>query len=116
MEFYPTIMEAILDNATSLTKQHIKISDKDLQIIKHCRESLLYHEKEAWKKKNSDNCFDVTMDSYNRAEVCELVDTLVLSTLPNSILKENSSLNRDDGLIQMRNENGQNQKRGIKIF
>ena len=120
LEFYPSITETILDNALSFTKQHVEISDKDLQIMKHCRKSLLCHENEAWKKNNSDNCFDVTMGSYNGAEVCGLVGTLVLSTLANSILKGNSVLYRDDGLILMRNENGQKtdkiRKEVIKIL
>ena len=107
MEFYPSITETTLDNALSFTKQHVEISDKDLRMMKHCRKSLLCHENEAWKKNNSDNCFDVTMGSYDGAEVCELVGTLVLSTLAISIPKENSVLYRDDGLILMSNENGQ---------
>ena len=120
MKFYPLITEAILHNALSFAKQHVEISDKDIRIIKHCRKLLLYHENEAWKKKNSDNCFDVTMSSYDGREVCELVGTLVLSTLANSIRKENSGLYRDDGLIPMRNENGQKKeiirKEVTKIF
>ena len=72
------------------------------------------------KKKNSDNCFDVTMGSYDGAEVCELVGTLVLSNLANSISKENCGLYRGDDLILMRNENGQKtdriRKEVIKIF
>ena len=63
------------------------------------------------KKKNSDNCFDVTMDSYDGAKVCELVGALVLYILANSITKRNSGLYRDDGLILMRNENGQKTER-----
>ena len=47
LEFYPSITETILDNALSFTKQHVEISDKDLQIMKHCRKSLLCHENEA---------------------------------------------------------------------
>ena len=113
-------METILDNGLSFAKQHVEISDKDLQITKHCRKSLLYHDNQAWKKKNSDNCFDVTMGSYNGAEVCDLVGALILSTLANGILKGNSSLYRDDSLILMRNENGQKtdriRKEVIKIF
>ena len=35
MEFYPSIMETILDNALSFAKQHVEISDKDLHVIKH---------------------------------------------------------------------------------
>ena len=42
MEFYPSITETILDNALSFAKQDVKISDKDLRIIKHCRKSLSY--------------------------------------------------------------------------
>ena len=80
--------------------------DKDLGIIKHCRK-LLYHNNEAWKKKNSGNCFDVAMGSYDELEVCQLVGTLILSTLASSILKRNSGLWRDDSLIMMRNENWQ---------
>ena len=50
MEFYPSITEAILDNAFSFAKQHVEISDKDLRIIKHCRKSLLYHKNKALEK------------------------------------------------------------------
>ena len=99
MEFYSSLTEVILDNALSFAKHYVEILDKDLQIIKHCRKSLLYHENEARKKKNSDNCFDVAMGSYDGAEVCELVGTLILFTLANSIPKENSGLYRDNGLI-----------------
>ena len=72
------------------------------------------------KKKNSDNCFDVTMGSYDGAKVCELVGALVLSILTNSIPKRNSGLYRDDGLILMRNEKGRKtdriKKEVTKIF
>ena len=60
------------------------------------------------------------MGSYDIAEVCELVGTLALSTLATCILKGNSVLYRDDGLILMSNENGQKsdkiRKEVIKIF
>ena len=60
------------------------------------------------------------MGNYDGAEVCELVGTLVLSTLANSIPKENCGLYRDNGLILMRNKNGQKtdriRKQVIKIF
>ena len=60
------------------------------------------------------------MGNYDGAEVCELVGALVLSTLANSISKGNSGLYKDDGLILMRNENGEktdrNRKELIKIF
>ena len=87
-EFYPSITDTILDNTLSFAKQHVEISDKDLRIIKHCQKLLLHHENEECKKKNSGNCLDVKMGSYDRAEVCELVSTLVLSTLAESIRKK----------------------------
>ena len=59
----------------------------------------LYYENHAWKKKNSDNCFDVMMESYDGVEICEMIGTLVLSTIANRLPKGNSGLYRDDGLI-----------------
>ena len=67
----------------------------------------MYQGNEAWKN-NLDNCFDLPMGSCSEGEVCELVGSVVLSLLANSILKENSGLYRDNGLILMRNGNGQN--------
>ena len=106
MEFYFSVMEAILDNALSLAKQHAEISDRDLRITKHYRKLLLYHENRTWKKKSSDNYFDVAMGSYDGVKVCELFCNLVLSTA-NSILKESFGLYMDNGLILVRNVNGQ---------
>ena len=60
------------------------------------------------------------MGSYDGAEVCELIGTLVLITLINSIPKENCGLYRDDDLILLRNENEQKtdriRKGVIKVF
>ena len=96
------------------------ISDENLRIIKHCRKSLLYNNYEPLKKKDTDSCFDVTMGSYDGAEVCELVGIYLLSLLANIIDKNNSGLYRDDGLIFLRNVNGQKmdrvRKNVIKIF
>ena len=66
-------------------------------IIKHTRKSLLFHQKRAWSKRNSDNTFDVTMGSYDRAEVCELIGLFILNTLQDRFGKD-VGLYRDDGL------------------
>ena len=120
MEFYPSITKTIIDNALSFAKQNIEILDKALWIFKHYRKWLLYHDNEAWKKKNWDNCFDVAMGSYDGLKVCQLVGTLILSTFANSIPKRNSGSCRDDSLILMRNENWQKtdryRKEVITIF
>ena len=67
--------------------------------------SLLFHNNVAWKKKTTTSCFDVTMGSYDDAEVCELVGTFILSKLENIIGKKNTGLYRDDGLVVLRNMN-----------
>ena len=51
------------------------------------------HKQQPWQKKG-DTTFDVTMGSYDDAEICELVGSFLLSQLQNI----NIGLYRDDGL------------------
>ena len=76
-----------------------------------------------WKKKDTDSSFDVTMGSFDGAELCELIGIYIQSLLTDSIeliTKENIGLYRDDGLILLCNINSQQtdrlQKRIIKKF
>ena len=98
-EFYPSTIESILDIAISFARQHTDISDENFRIIKHCCKSLFYNNQEPWKKKNTDSCFDVTMGSYDGAEICELVGIYLLLFLVSIIDNNNSGLYHDDGLI-----------------
>ena len=91
VEFYPSISGNILDNAINFAKQYTEISVENLRIIKHCRKLLLYNNYEPWKKKDRGSCFDVTMGSYNGAEICELVGMYLLSLLANIIDNNNNS-------------------------
>ena len=75
--------------------------------MKHCRKSLLFSNNEAWKKKQTESCFDVTMGSFDGAEVCELVGIYILCFLAKLINKKDCGLYRDDGLLILRNVNGQ---------
>ena len=47
------------------------------------------------------------MGSYDGAEICELVGIYILTRLATIIKKSNSRLHRDDGLVIIRNLNGQ---------
>ena len=47
----------------------------------HCRKSLLFDNETAWTKKNHSSMFDVTMDSFDGADVCELVGLFLLNNL-----------------------------------
>ena len=105
-EFYPSITEIILDKALLFVKQHHDISNDNTRLIKHCRKSLLFSNNEAWKKKQTESCFDVTMGSFDGAEVCELVGIYILCFLAKLINKKDCGLYRDDGLLILRNVNG----------
>ena len=106
-EYYPSITETILDKALLFAKQHHDIPNDNTRLIKHCRKSLLFSNNEAWKKKQTESCFDVTMGSFDGAEVCELVGIYILCSLAKLINKEDCGLYRDDGLLILQNVNGQ---------
>ena len=50
----------------------------DFTFILYSRKSLLFSNNEAWRKKQTKNCFDVTTGSFGGAEVCELVGIYIL--------------------------------------
>ena len=72
------------------------------------------------KRKKTESYFDVTMGSYDGAEICELVGIYILTRLATIIKKSDCGLYRDDGLVILRNVNGQQidrtRKNIIKIF
>ena len=66
------------------------------------------------KKKDSNNCFDVTMGSFDGAEICELIGIYIQSILAKIISRNDMGLYRDDGLIVLKNKNGQETERTRK--
>ena len=58
-------------------------------------------------KKSTESCFDVTTGSFDSAEICELVGLYIQSNLENILPKTNFGLYRDDGLILLKDLNGQ---------
>ena len=59
---------------------------------------LLFDKSCPWVKKTGDEDFDVPMDCFDGAEVCELVGTFILSKLSDVVDKKDVGLYRDDGL------------------
>ena len=106
-DFYPSITENILKKAISFAKQKVPIKQEDIRIINHCRKSLLFNGEETWKKKESASCFDVTMGCFDGAEVCETVGLYILSLLNKQFNNKDIGIYRDDGLIVLKNYNGQ---------
>ena len=54
-------------------------------------------------KKGNDNMFDVTMGSFDGAEICELVGLYFLNILSNKYDNGSIRLYRDDGLAAFNN-------------
>ena len=76
-------MEKLLSDALVYAKGLINTSKDQEAIIWHSRKSLLFNDNSTWVKKQSGD-FDVTMGSFDGAEVCELVGLYLLSLLRKS--------------------------------
>ena len=111
---YPSITESLLSKAISFAKNYTTINDKNIDIIMQCRKSLLFDNETAWTKKNHSSMFDVTMGSFDGAEVCELIGIFLLNNLSEKYGKNNVGLYRDDGLVLLRNASGPQSERTRK--
>ena len=107
VNFYPSITEALLLKSINFAKQYIHIPDDDVNIIMHARKSLLFDKDTPWVKRDSNkNLFDVTMGSFDGAEICELVGLFALSILTTKYDTNKIGLYRDDGLAAFKNTTG----------
>ena len=118
--FYPSITEELFNKGIRFARQHVNISDNELNIILQARKTLLHHNDQPWTKKDDQSEFDVPMGSYDGAEVAELVGAYMLWQTKHVITKENMGLYRDDGLGIMkgigRPEMERKKKALIRIF
>ena len=106
VEFYPSITEKLLDNVILFAESLTYIPDEHITIIKHAHKSLLFYREKTWIKKNHDSLFDVTMGSYDGAEICEFVGLFLLNNLAERFGKESVGLYRDDGLLILKGTGG----------
>ena len=105
-EFYPSITEDLLKQAILFAQNSVSIPPKSIDVIYHSRKSLLYHNDDPWVKKDTSVEFDVTMGSYDGAEVCEIIGLFMLDMLSKLFEKNSIGLYRDNGLSILRNYNG----------
>jgi hypothetical protein len=101
LDFYPSISEKILNEALAWASDlATQITENDISIIKHARKSLLFGNGKLCmdKKDGSNSLFDVTMGSFDGAEICELVGLFILNHLRTRFGKGNIGLYRNDGL------------------
>ena len=106
VEFYPSISESLLDEVIAWGKSLTNIPDDQLAVIKHARKSLLFYNDKTWVKNNDQSLFDVTMGSYDGAEICELVGLFMLNKLAQRFGGDNVGLYRDDGLLLLKGTGG----------
>jgi hypothetical protein len=118
VNFYQTISEDLLSKAFTYAKTLVPLSSQDEAIVWHSRKSLLFIDGSAWTKKDG-NLFDVTMGSFDGAEICELVGLYILHLLTTKLSKEDVGLYRDDGLaaVQLSGPEADRKRKDItKIF
>ena len=82
------------------------MEDNAINLLKLARKSLLFNKDETWLKKGDDTLFDITMGSFDGAEICELVGLYLLDKLSSLIGRENVGLYRDDGLAAINSSSG----------
>ena len=84
----------------NFARQFTEISVEEERVIMHAKKSLLFNGDKEWVKKSKSGLFDVTMGSFDGAEICELVGTYALASLPEDrYCKKEIGLYRDDGLM-----------------
>ena len=106
-------------SSINFAKRFINVEDYEINVILHCCKSILFSDDSTWIKKNNSE-FEITMGSYDRAELCKLVGVFLLHKLSTIIPKKLAGLYRDNGLAILRNSNGPNtdqiKKRIINLF
>ena len=91
------------------------IDENVVKVIVHSHKSLLFDRDNIWVKKENPN-FNVTMGSYDGAELCELTGLYILSILSSELGKEKIGLYRDNGLSCFQNMTGYQAERVKKII
>ena len=70
-----------------------------VEIIKHCRKTLLYYEDSIWIKKGESGNFDTPIGEYDRAEIFELVGCVLLNKINEIVDAGIHGLYHNDGLV-----------------
>ena len=82
----------------NLNRNYTDITQEELDIILTCRKSVLVYYNTTWEKKTTDN-FDITMESFDSAQIAELEGMYILDTLGRFLNLNNAIIYRDDGFI-----------------
>ena len=77
---YPSISEKLLKDALNWAKSKIGVTEEEAKIVMNTKEALLFKDGKPWVKKGG-KPFNVTMGSWDGAEVADLVGLFLLSKL-----------------------------------
>ena len=113
VDFYLSISKDLLLKAINFAKSVTPIQDKFIETILHSRKALLFNTNDVWFKKDNPD-FDVTMGSYDGAEVCELVELYIPDILTKEFSHDMTDLYRDDELGCFQNVSGPKSKKAKK--
>jgi hypothetical protein len=113
--FYPSISEQLFKDTISWAKQYYNFSEDNLSIVMNARKSFLFSNSEPWTKKDKYH-FDVTMGSYDGAEICELVGLFILSRLEDVIPQQHLGIYRDDGLAVVQGSGPELERLRKRVF
>ena len=114
--FNPNISATILKSSLNFAAGLTYVTEDEKELIRHCFKSVLFHEGEPWTKKHNNNSFDVLMESFHGAEICELVGLYILDILKKEKIFSdgNFGLYRDDGLAVVDILPGPDMERKVK--
>ena len=115
VDFYISTSKGILLKAINFTKSVIPTQDNFIKTTLHSRKALLFNKKSVRVRKDKPD-FDVTIGSYDGAEVCELVGFYILGILTKEFGHDKIGLYRDDGLGCFQNLSGPESEKVKKKF
>ena len=95
IDFYPSITENILKKALDWAKNIVNITEEEISTIFQSKKALLFFKDQCWIKTGSE-AFDVSMGSWDGAEIADLIGLYLLSQIQDITFK--LGLYRDYGL------------------
>ena len=102
VNFYPSINKKTFMRALTFAKEHSAVTDREIDIILHCRKTLLITGDDQWTSKDTED-FTISMGSLDSAQASDLVGLHILFKLSALVLIKNIGLYRDDGLLVINN-------------
>ena len=96
VDYYPSVTDNLLTKTLEFAETITNISALEKDLINHARLSVLYHDDQVWRKSNG--LFDVTMGSYDGAQITDLVGLMLLAKMRDKFPDICFALYRDDGI------------------